>query len=90
VDILVVMPARDESSKAFQIRRAVRPQFAWAVIVRTPERLEGRLRWGDWFLREIVSQGKTLYDKRDRRMGAKGRKGLEGGAWANEGKGPAA
>ena len=31
--------------------------------MRTPKNLKWRLKEGDWFLREIVSQGKVLYEK---------------------------
>jgi predicted nucleotidyltransferase len=73
VDLLVVMPAGNEISKASRIYCAVDPSFALDVIVRTPENLRWRVEGGDWFLREIVSKGKTLYDKDDRRVGEKGR-----------------
>lgn len=34
------------------------------LIVRTPQYVAWGLQEGDWFLREIVSQGKVLYEKR--------------------------
>src|SRR5438874_3283178 len=55
VDILVVMPARNEISQASLIRLAVPRCFPMDLIVRTPENLRRRLEEGDWFLREIVS-----------------------------------
>src|SRR2546430_11850653 len=42
------------------------------LLVRTPKTLNDRLRWGDWFLREIVARGKVLYEKTDRRAGEQG------------------
>src|ERR1700719_3628529 len=40
VDILVVMPARNELSQAFKIRVALQRHFPLDLIVRTPENLE--------------------------------------------------
>jgi hypothetical protein len=66
------MPARNELDQAFKIHWALRPPFPLDIIVRTPKNLEWRLREGDWFLREIVSKGKVLYEKADGGMGTKG------------------
>ena len=68
VDLLVVMPARNEASQAIRIRAAVDHPFPCDLIVRTPQNLQRRLELGDWFLREIVTRGKVLYAKADRRM----------------------
>ena len=76
VDILVVMPARNQIDQAVRIRLAVEHPFPLDLLVRTPKNLRWRLEEGDWFLREIVSQGKVLYEKDDRRVGKKGRRGL--------------
>ena len=73
VDLLVVMPARDQFSQAVRIAEAIERGFPLDLLVRTPRVLEQRLRWGDWFLREIVTRGKVLYEKADRRVGAQGR-----------------
>jgi predicted nucleotidyltransferase len=75
VDILVIMPAWNESSKAGRIRSCIDYNFPLDLIVRTPENMNWRLREGDFFLREITSQGKVLYEKPHARVGAKGRKG---------------
>jgi predicted nucleotidyltransferase len=79
VDILVVMPARNEMSQASRIRLAVPRRFPMDLIVRTPDDLARRLDAGDWFLREIVLRGKVLYDKTDSRLGAKSRRRLGNG-----------
>ena len=50
----------------FETRRAL-------LLVRTPRNLERRLRWGDWFLREIVARGKVLYEPTDHRVDQEGR-----------------
>jgi predicted nucleotidyltransferase len=74
VDILVVMPANDETSKAVKVRSATEHPFPLDLIVRTPENLRWRLDEGDWFLREVIGRGKLLYEKANRRLGAKGRR----------------
>ncbi len=73
VDILVVMPARNELDQALDISLATDPPFPLDIIVRTPSTMRWRLAEGDSFLREITSQGIVLYEKTDRRVGAKGR-----------------
>jgi predicted nucleotidyltransferase len=74
VDILVVMPARNQIDQACRIDDALDPPFPLDIIVRTPKKLAWRLKEGDWFLREIVSQGKVLYEKADDRVGGQGRR----------------
>jgi uncharacterized protein len=83
IDILVVMPAKNEINQAVRIRQKVEHPFPLDLIVRTPETLSWRLREGDWFLREIVDRGKTLYAKSHRRMGPQGRRRLPGRTQAN-------
>jgi predicted nucleotidyltransferase len=73
VDILVVMPCRNQGSKAGRIRWEVPAPFPMDLLVRTPEEIQRRLAEGDLFHTEIVSKGKVLYEKGDSRMGAQGR-----------------
>jgi predicted nucleotidyltransferase len=73
VDVLVVMPARNELDQGFKIHSTILPPFPLDIIVRTPKNLEWRLKEGDSFLREIVSKGKVLHEKPDTRMGTEGR-----------------
>jgi predicted nucleotidyltransferase len=63
VDLLVVMQARNEIDQSIRIRWAVPAPFPMDLLVRTPKNLKWRLEEGDWFLREIVGQGKVLYEK---------------------------
>ena len=69
VDILVVMPARNQLNQAVRIDLACEPYFPLDLIVRTPKNMKWRLEEGDSFLREIVSRGKVLYEKADTGMG---------------------
>src|SRR6516162_1250150 len=73
VDILVIIPARNEIDQSARISLAIDPPFPLDIIVRTPRNMKWRLEEGDSFLREITSKGKGLYEKNDRRVGAKGR-----------------
>jgi len=75
VDLLVIMPAWNEISKACRIRLSVHHPFPLDLIVRTPENLKWRLAEEDWFLREVMEKGKVLYEKNNRRMGSKSRGG---------------
>ena len=73
VDILVVMPARNELDQAMRLRLAVEYHFPLDLLVRTPENLAWRLSEGDSILKEIVAKGKVLYEKDNRRVGTKSR-----------------
>jgi predicted nucleotidyltransferase len=73
VDLLVVMPARNQLDQAYRIRRAVRAPFPMDLVVRTPAKMRRRLAEGESFLTEVVSRGKVLYEKDDSPMGAESR-----------------
>ena len=76
VDILVVMPARNQHDQAVKIRWAVPRSFPMDLIVRTPENLGWRLAAGESFHTEILTKGKVLYEAKNARVGEKGRRGL--------------
>jgi uncharacterized protein len=73
VDVLVVMPAANEISQSVRIWQTLDPPFPLDLLVRTPHNLRRRLDDGDWFLREVVSKGKVLYEQADPAVGAQGR-----------------
>jgi predicted nucleotidyltransferase len=73
VDILVVMPARNEIDQSIQILRAFDLCFSTDLIVRTPKHLERGLAEEDWFLRDVIATGKVLYEKNDGAVGPKSR-----------------
>lgn len=60
VDIMVVMPARNQIDQACKIDRYVDPPFPLDLIVRKPKKLAGYLERGESFHTEIVSKGKVL------------------------------
>jgi predicted nucleotidyltransferase len=75
VDLLVVMPARNQIEQAVRIDEAIDERgFALDLLVRTPKVIENRLRWGDWFIKEIMERGKVLYEKDHARVGPQSRK----------------
>lgn len=90
VDILVVMPARNQLDQAVKIRWEFPAPFPLDLIVRTPYNLGWRLKEGESFHTEITTKGKVLYEKVDARVGAKGRsrRSFRSGAVARE-KAPA-
>src|SRR5579884_3294648 len=73
VDLLVIMPAWNEISKAVRIDLAFERPFSLDLIVMTPKHVERGLREEDWFVREIVGKGKVLYEAPNRDVGAQGR-----------------
>ncbi len=76
VDLLVVMPARNQHDQAARIRWEVPAPFPMDLIVRTPQNLKWRLAEGDSFHTEIVTRGKVLYETDDTRVGTQGRSRL--------------
>jgi uncharacterized protein len=62
VDLLVILkfdgkPVR----KAIEIRNRVNPRLPLDLLVRTPEQIANRIVQNDWFMREILERGRTLY-----------------------------
>jgi uncharacterized protein len=74
VDILVVMPARNQIDQSVRITLAIEHPFPLDLIVRTPKRLRRDWEDGDWFLREVLARGKVLYEKTDGQVGTEGRR----------------
>ena len=63
VDLLVIM---DHSSsgvaQALDIVRRVRSRIPVDLVVRTPQEMHQRLKWNDFFLKEVVKRGEVLYE----------------------------
>ena len=70
VDILVIMPARNQIDQAVKIRREVPRRFPMDLLVRTPASMKWRLEEGDLFHTEIITKGKVLYERQHARMGS--------------------
>jgi hypothetical protein len=67
---MLIMPHRGPSAKtATKIRLACPRAFPLDLLVRTRVEVERRIRMGDPFLSEIISNGIVLHESRDARMG---------------------
>jgi predicted nucleotidyltransferase len=63
VDLLVVMPFKGRPVKqAVKIRLAMDSPFPLDILVRTPRQLTEKLKLGDSFMREVVEQGRVVYE----------------------------
>jgi predicted nucleotidyltransferase len=64
VDILVILPfAGKPVHKAIEIRTKLDPRFPVDLLARTPQQVAERVAMNDWFMREIVEKGHTLYEE---------------------------
>src|SRR5437868_8738853 len=90
VDILVVMPARNEIDQSARIELAIDPPFPLDIIVRTPKNMKWRLEERESFLTEVMSKGKVLYEKDDAGVGAQSRSRLPRRQQASPRKRPSA
>jgi len=63
VDLLVVMPHEGHPArKAAEITERVHPgTFSVDLIVRDPETLRKRAQMNDWFVREVLREGRVMY-----------------------------
>ena len=67
VDLLVILPFEGKSVyQSVEMRLRLRQTFPVDLNVRTPEKVAERMEMGDDFMREIVEEGKVLYEA-DRR-----------------------
>jgi len=63
VDLLVIMSFKGRhTSKAIEILNRVNPTTSVDLLVRTPKEVERRLAMGDFFMLEIIEQGKVMYE----------------------------
>jgi uncharacterized protein len=63
VDLLVIVPFEGKAPrKSLEILNKVDPKFSVDIVVRTPEQVQQRLTWNDFFLRDIMEKGKVLYE----------------------------
>ncbi len=63
VDLLVVLNFEGKAvRKAIEIRTEMNPGIPIDLMVSTPQQLKERVAQNDWFLREIVEKGVTLYE----------------------------
>lgn len=64
VDMLVIINSKERPiDLAIQIRSTIRASFPVDLLVRTPEQIEKRLSMNDFFIKDIVSKGRILYER---------------------------
>ncbi len=64
VDLLVIMKTRlRESQQEIHILNSIDFHFGLDLLVKTPKTLKARIGLGDFFLKEIVSKGKVVYER---------------------------
>ena len=65
VDLLVVLNTRaSHSERSWKVSRLLLPRpFPVDILVKTPKEIEKALKSGDFFLQEILTQGKVLYER---------------------------
>jgi predicted nucleotidyltransferase len=66
VDLLIIMEtSAPDKERYLSVCRLLRPRpFPVDILVRTPREVARALEKGDFFIREIMSQGKVLYERR--------------------------
>ena len=63
VDLMVIMSFKGTPvDQSVEIRMAIHPPFPVDLLVRTPDKIEERLKLGDPFTRAILTKGKVLYE----------------------------
>jgi predicted nucleotidyltransferase len=63
VDLLVIMNTeRSTLELAAEVSSAVKHSFPMDILVRTPQEINRRLQYGDFFIRDIMETGKVLYE----------------------------
>ena len=63
VDLLVVMDTPLKESKiSLEIHRHLNVMFGLDLVVYTPKHLKERVDMSDWFVRDILKEGKVLYE----------------------------
>lgn len=64
VDLLVIIDTQQSTwDLAVEISLALKHSFPMDIIVRTPKEIDRRLKYGDFFVRNIVDHGKVLYER---------------------------
>jgi uncharacterized protein len=67
VDLLVIGLFEGRSiDKSVEIRLRLHPTFPVDLLVRTPEKIRQRLQIGDQFIKDIIEEGKVLYEADNR------------------------
>jgi uncharacterized protein len=65
VDLLVIMKTRSSlKNRSWAVSRLLLPRpFPVDILVKTPKEIEKALESGDFFIKEILTRGKVLYER---------------------------
>ncbi|SRR6266496_3308064 len=65
VDLLIIMKTKASlKDRSWAVSRLLLPRpFPVDILVKTPEEVKKGLETGDFFLKEILTRGKVLYDR---------------------------
>ena len=65
VDLLVVLKmSASPKERSWRVSRLLLPRpFPVDILVKTPKEIEKALESGDFFLQEIITRGKVLYER---------------------------
>jgi len=64
IDLLVIMDTnRSTWDLAVEISSSVKHSFPMDILVRTPQEIARRLKYGDFFIKDIMEKGKVLYER---------------------------
>jgi predicted nucleotidyltransferase len=65
IDLLVVMEAEGSPiQRAVAVKRVCRPRFvAMDLLVKTPKEMAAQLQQGNFFLHQILAEGRVLYER---------------------------
>jgi predicted nucleotidyltransferase len=73
VDLLVVLPFEGRrTEQGIKIRKRVKSSLPIDLLVRTPREISEGLRLGDIFIKDIVENGRILYESNHARMDRQG------------------
>lgn len=65
IDLLVIMEAEGSPiQRAVAVKRVCRPRFvAMDLLVKTSQEVTSQLQQGNFFLRQILTEGRVLYER---------------------------
>jgi predicted nucleotidyltransferase len=70
VDLLVILPFEElPVQKAIAIRQQLKAPFPLDLMARTPQQIQQRLAMGDFFIQDIMKNGRVLYEANHARVG---------------------
>jgi predicted nucleotidyltransferase len=69
VDLLVILPFEElPVEKAIAIRQQIKAPFPLDLMARTPQQIQQRMEMGDFFIQDIMKNGRVLYEANHARV----------------------